>query len=135
MQSTVLRKEAGTIMEKWSFPEASSVRRMVKEVADRCQEISLRANSPLGFGANAFGVTQDEFDEISTTHPTLARVLQFAFAYNAFTVVPRYSFKNKTWCLLELGGIPILRQGLTLKRGGFIEGTADELASFLESKP
>lgn len=132
VQNTLLRTEAERFIAGWSFPEASRVRRLVKRVAERCEAVSLEPNAPLGSGANAFGITQDEFDILYRSHPTLARVLQFAIAYSAFSVVPRYDCKNKTWCLLELGGIPILERGLTLKRGGFIESSPDEMQSFLE---
>ena len=56
-------------------------------------------------------------------------LLQAAIAINAVTGVPRHNCKNKEWCLLELGGIVIMRHGLTLKRGGFLEGTSAALAA------
>lgn len=54
---------------------------------------------------------------------------------NALLVVPRYECKGKEWCLLELGGPVCLSHGLTLKRGGFLEGSASEIAAMLEEKP
>lgn len=62
-------------------------------------------------------------------------MLQFAVAYNAVLLVPNYKQGSKTWCLLELGGMVILAHGLSLKRGGFLEGDSRELASMVEERP
>jgi len=126
-QTKLLRQKAEEAIAGWNFPRYDLVRRVVTTIAERCLAVTLAPNAPLGPGANAYGIAQSEFDKIPTNYPDLARVLQFAVAYNAFTVVPRYECKNQKWCLLELGGLVILKHGLTLRRGGFIEGTAGEL--------
>lgn len=128
MQHKLLRDRGAWIMDKWNYPQESSVRRVVQNIADLCLKKSMEPNGAVI--ANAFGIPQSEFDTLATTAPETARTLQFAVAYNAVTLVPNHSCKNKEWCLLELGGVALLKYGLTLKRGGFIEGTAQQLGEF-----
>lgn len=131
-QNDLLREKASEIMRRWNFPDSQRVSRLVDKIANRCLEESLESNAWLGAGANAFGVRQSEFLEIPSKSPDLARAIHFGLAYNAFTLVPRYPCKGETWCLLELGGIPVLRYGLTLRRGGFLEGSVNDLERMLE---
>lgn len=126
-----LRERAAEMLQQWSFPYYQRVQRLTDVLSERCLEKSLRPSAVLGAGANAYGIRQEEFERIPQLNPDLARVLQFAIAYNAMTLVPNYDCKNETWCLLELGGLVIVRTGLTLNRGGFIEGSADELGRIL----
>lgn len=128
-QHALLRKRGEKIMDGWRFPHDRKIRTLAEEIADRCLAKSLEPNGAVI--ANAIGIPQDQFDQLPAEHPDLARVLQFAVAYNAVNLVPRHSCKNRTWCLLELGGMVLLRYGLTLKRGGFIESSSKELASFV----
>ena len=130
-QDESLRVRAREIQDAWNFPQHRLVRRICSYIADRCLAISLEGNAPLGAGANSYGILQEEFQDIPEKYPDLAQVLQFGVAYNSFTLVPRYECKGKEWCLIELGGVLILKHGLTLKRGGFLEGSTVELAKML----
>ncbi len=128
-QDQLLQARGKEIMDGWRFPHDRKVRTLVKEVANRCLARSLESNGVVI--PNAIGIPQEQFDNLAEEHSELARVLQFAIAYNAISLVPHRSCKKRTWCLLELGGVVLLRYGLTLKRGGFIESTSQELAGFV----
>jgi hypothetical protein len=130
-QNQLLNERAGQIIKQWDFPEFQNVRKLADWISKRCLEVSLQPNAWIGAGANAFGIPQAEFENLSTSHPFLANVLKYGVAYNALTLVPRYECKKQVWCLFELGGVIILRDGLTLSRGGFIEGTVSELDKVL----
>ena len=133
-QHKLLREKATEVMERWDFPERQGVGQLVGGISAKCLDESLKPNAWIGAGANAYGIPQAEFETLAADHPALARVLHFGIAYNALSLNPRYPCKNKEWCLLELGGIPVLRYGLTLKRGGFIEGTVGDLKRMVAEK-
>ena len=129
-QHRQLRKRGEQIIESWDFPQHALVRRLTAGMARRCVEVT---NQPNGWlTPNAFGIPQEEFRALPTSHPGLAHVLQFGVAYNAVTLVPHHQTKGREWCLLELGGMVILKHGLGLKRGGFIESTVKEVAEMLQ---
>jgi hypothetical protein len=130
-QDRLLRDAAAQLMKGWNFPYAPTVRALVKKIADECVAKSLEPNASLKGGAIALGIPMSEFEELPNSHPDLARVLQFAVAYNAVTLVQDHTAKNQKWCLIELGGAVLLREGLTLARGGFLERTADQVRELL----
>ena len=131
VQHKLLRERAAEMIEDWEFPECRRVRRLVDGIAAECLTQSLEDAAPHCGGINAFGIPQADFAAIPDEYPKLARVLQFGVAYNAFSLLPGYATKKSQWCLIELGGIPILRHGLTLKRGSFLERRAGHLDRFL----
>lgn len=131
-QSRLLRAKASSVIAQWDFPYHDLVEKLTARMAKQCLALSLKPNAPLGAGANAYGVPQEEFDNAAKNNRELAQILKFGIAYNALTVVPRYSCKHKEWCLLELGGTVILKHGLTLKRGGFVESCVADLERFIE---
>ena len=130
-QTRLLVQRASQAISDWDFPHCKSIERLVNQIAGGCKKKSLEPNAPLGAGAYAYGILQEEFDAIPSQYPDLARILQFAVSYNAISLAPNMECKKKSWCLLELGGMVLLKHGLTLKRGGFIEGDVNELTKFL----
>jgi len=126
-QHDTMQRRARELMARWDFPYCESVRKLVDWISEKCLERTMLDYAPLDDGANAFGVLQAEMDQVLTKSERLARVLHFAFAYKALVMIPDYQCKGRTWCLLELGGVPILSKGLTLKHGGFIEGRLTQL--------
>lgn len=86
-QNKLLRETAKEAVGSWNFPQYQVVRRVAARVAERCLVTSLAPNAPLGAGANAYGIVQSEFDKIPEKYPDLARVLQFAIAYNCLQCI------------------------------------------------
>lgn len=134
VQHFALVGQAKQAMNDWDFPYNVVVRALVKEIAAQCLTKTLQGNAPLGAGANAIGVPQEEMDAVLRRDGRLARVLHFAFAYNALMFVPGYHCKGKVWCLLELGALPNLAYGLPLGRGGFIESTLRKLQAMVPAE-
>jgi hypothetical protein len=132
-QNQLLREQGTKIIADWNFPYHVQVRQVVAALGERCQATTLELNGWLR--PNAYGIPNDEFRAIPKGRPALARILQFGAAYNAWSLRPNYSCKGQKWCLLELGGTVILKYGLSLRRGGFLEGTVAELGRMTTHEP
>jgi hypothetical protein len=131
-QHRLLVERSAKIVSDWNFPEHRRVRTISDWIAKQCLERTLEGNAPLGHGANAYGIPLDEFERLVHDHPALAQVLKFGVAYNALILALGYECKNRQWCILELGGVYVVKEGLPFKRGGFIEGTSLALAKLLQ---
>lgn len=130
-QDKLLREHARNLMAKWDFPYAPRVRKLVNFIAERCLDITLRPSAPLDDGANAYGIPISELTGLNPQED-VARVIQYALAYQALVLIEPYDCKGKTWALLELGGVAIIAHGLPLSRGGFAEGTIAQLRTTME---
>lgn len=131
-QHTALVSTAKEAIDSWNFPYSTEVRRLIKFIAAKCYERTMAINAPLDDGANAFGIPQHEMDRFQKDGGRLVAVLHNALAYNAITLTEGYECKKKIWCLFQLGGLPILANGLTFSRGGFCEGSLGQLISSIE---
>lgn len=132
-QHRLIRQRSAEIIKAWDFPHHKEVRALTELMARQCVERSLEGNASLGGGPNAWGIPQGQFEALPSRHPLLARVLQFAVAYNALVLKTEHSTKNRVWCLLELGGPVAVANGLTLRRGGFLERDVRNLLSGIEA--
>ena len=92
----------------------------------------MQDSAPLGAGASAIGIPMEDFEKIVTSEPDLARVLQFGVAYNVFSLVPDYGTKRRLWCLIELGGVMLIKTGLTFQKGGFVEKKLSHVLAYLD---
>lgn len=130
-QHKELQKRAFEIVQGWSFPEYKLVRILSDEIVRQCIEKALEPNASLGGGPNSFGIPQDEFNKVHEINPGLAQVLKYGIAYNAFSLTQHHKTKGKYWCLLELSGAAIIANGLSLRRGNFLEGNVKQLNAYL----
>lgn len=130
-QHRLLVDRASQFFDEWSFPHSNAVRWLISGIARRCVDVSLEPNASLGHGASAFGVIEAEFRAVEESHPQLATVLKYAVAYNAVSTYTT-SCQGEDWMLVQLGGVPLLKYKLTLKRGGFIKSNLDELERFIQ---
>lgn len=120
-QHRILTEAASDRIAKWDFPECRRVRVLTDFIAASCKRRTMEDTAPLGGGANAVGIPEAEFAELTTRYPDFARILKYAVAYNALSIKRGQVTKDREWCLIELSGILCLHHRLTLKRGGFVD--------------
>lgn len=125
-QQSILIEKAKSIMDAWAFPHAQRVRAMVDAIGQDCRQESLLANAPLGAGANAIAILEEEMEALSFDDE-LGSVLKYAIANGAITIERNYGQGSKLWALIELTGTVGLVYGLTFNRGGFLPQKIDYL--------
>ncbi len=125
-QQSILIDKAKGIMDGWSFPHAQRVRTMVDAIGRDCQAESLLPNAPLGAGANAIAILEEEMEALSFDDE-LGSVLKHAISNGAITIERNYGQGGTLWALIELTGIVSLVYGLTFNRGGFLPKKIDYL--------
>ncbi|CAK0770658.1 hypothetical protein WCLP8_450005 [uncultured Gammaproteobacteria bacterium] len=118
-QQAILSEKAKEIMDNWPFRYAQQVRAMVDAIGKECQAESRLQNAPLGAGANAVAILEEEMETLSFADE-LGTVLKHAIANGAITIERNYGQGGKLWALIELTGIVCLVYGLTFNRGGFL---------------
>lgn len=118
-QQSILVDKAKSIMDAWAFPYAQRVRDMVDAIGRDCREESLLPNAPLGAGANAIAILEEEMEALPFDDE-LGSVLKYAIANGAITIERNYGQGSKLWALIELTGTVGLVYGLTFNRGGFL---------------
>jgi hypothetical protein len=125
-QQSILIDKAKAIMKDWPFPGAQRVRDMVDAIGRDCREESLLPNAPLGAGANAIAILEEEMHALSADDE-LGTILKHAIANGAVTIERNYGQGGKIWALIELTGIASLVYGLTFNRGNFLPKKLDYL--------
>lgn len=130
-QQAALKEKADAIIGGWNFPFIKKTRGLIANIASACLEKSLQPNAPLGYGANAIGIPDEEVERLLNDGEA-SLVLKFAVAYGALVAVRDYGQGGKSWCLLELAGPVCLSYGLTLNRGGFLEWDAETLSRVID---
>lgn len=118
-QQSILVDKANGIMDAWSFSHAQRVRDMVDAIGKECSTESLLPNAPLGAGANAIAILEEEMEALPLDDE-LGMVLKHAIANGAITIERNYGQGGKLWALMELTGTVSLVYGLTFNRGGFL---------------
>ncbi len=111
-------------MESWDFPRTPRYGEWWSVVANAVPgEVSCEPNAI----ANAFGIPQAErLEKLGKTAPEVARVLQFAVAYNAITLVPSSAPARTSGACSNSAGWHCLAWPAA-KRGGSAKGTAAQL--------
>ena len=118
-QQSILIDKARSIMDGWSLPHAQRVREMVDAIGRDCKDESNLPNAPLGAGANAIAILEEEMQGL-LQDDMLSSVLKHAIANGAITIERNYGQGAKVWALVELSGTVGLVHGLTFNRGGFL---------------